>query len=484
MNVSVAALPAHQVEAEGLIVGVPEGTTTPAGALAALDAATGGVIAEVLGSATFAGKDGQVEVVYPLRGAKAKRLALVGLGKDALTPETWRQAVAAGMDALRGKVRTVALLLPDGLDAATTPTVEGAVLAGYKFEAYHTKKDDDDRRFTGLTVVGGDEAAAQRAAQLAAAVCWVRDLSNMPGNVLPVPELLTRACAFVEEAGITVKVIDGDDVLKQGFGLLEAVGRGSQYLPAFLIAEYRGAGDDAPWTALVGKGITFDTGGVCIKPRAGMEEMKTDMHGVATVLGALRVIAERKLPLNVVALCPMAENMPDGDAYKPGDIFKAYNGLTVEVLDTDAEGRLILADALAYAVKHYQPKAMVDVATLTGSIIMALGYEATGLFSNNDELSRALLASGTETGERLWRMPTWDVYAENIRSDIADVRHIGKAKGDAITAAMFLKRFVGDTPWAHLDIAGPSWLAEAKTYHAKGSTGVGVRLLVDWLERN
>jgi leucyl aminopeptidase len=480
MNVAVSALPAHEVEAEGLIAGVPEGTSTLTGALAALDAATGGVIAEALNSPTFAGKDGEVEVLYPVRGAKAKRVALVGLGKDALSAEAWRQAVSAGMDALRGKVRTVAIIQPDG---QTYATAEAAVLSGYKFEAYHTQKDEGDRRYTEATIVGGDAAQAARAADIAAAVCWARDMSNMPGNVLPVPELLKRSLAFVDGKGIQVKLVEGDDLAKQGFGLLEAVGRGSQYRPVFMVAEYRGAGDNAPWTALVGKGITFDTGGVCIKPRAGMEEMKTDMHGVATVLGALRVAAERKLPVNLVALCPMAENMPNGNAYKPGDIFKAYNGLTVEVLDTDAEGRLILADALAYAVKHYQPKAMVDVATLTGSIIMALGYEASGLFSNNDELSQALLTSGTETGERLWRMPTWDVYMENVRSDIADVRHVGKNKGDAITAAMFLKRFVGDTPWAHLDIAGPSWLSEAKGYHPKGSTGVGVRLLVDWLER-
>jgi leucyl aminopeptidase len=200
------------------------------------------------------------------------------------------------------------------------------------------------------------------------------------------------------------------------------------------------------------------------------------------VLATLRVAAERKLPVNLVALCPMAENMPNGNAYKPGDIFKAYNGLNVEVLDTDAEGRLILADALAYAVDTYAPEAMIDVATLTGSIIMALGYEASGLFSNNDALSQALLASGTETGERLWRMPTWDVYAENVRSDIADVRHIGKAKGDAITAAMFLKSFAGKTPWVHLDIAGSSFIHGDKPYRPKGSTGVGVRMLTHWLE--
>jgi leucyl aminopeptidase len=480
MNVTVTAQAAPEVEAEGLIAGVPEGATTPTGPLAALDEATGGAIAEVLKDGLFKGKDGQVEVLYPLRGTKAKRLALVGLGKDELKPEAWRQAVAAGMDALRGKVRTVALVQPDGM---TTASAEAALLSGYAFEGYHTDKDEDERKFEAVAVLAGDEAAARSAAALAEAVCWVRDLSNMPGNVLPVPELLARSRQYVEAAGLAVKVFEGDEIAKQGFGLLEAVGRGSQYRPAFLVAEYRGAGEGKPWTALVGKGITFDTGGVCIKPRAGMEEMKTDMHGVATVLATLRVAAERKLPVNLVALCPMAENMPNGNAYKPGDIFKAYNGLNVEVLDTDAEGRLILADALAYAVDTYAPEAMIDVATLTGSIIMALGYEASGLFSNNDALSQALLASGTETGERLWRMPTWDVYAENVRSDIADVRHIGKAKGDAITAAMFLKRFVGDTPWAHLDIAGPSWLGEPKHYHPKGSTGVGVRLLVDWLER-
>jgi leucyl aminopeptidase len=478
MKLTVAALPAHEVEAEGLIAALPEGAT-PTGALAALDQALGGAIAAVLEDGQFKGKAGQVELLYPLKGAKARRLALVGLGKEELTPEAWRQAVAAGMDALCGKVRSVAIVQPDGLTAATA---EAAMLAGYEFEGYFTDKDEDDRRFQAVTVLGGDAAQAEAARKLAEAVCWARDLSNMPGNMLPVPELLKRSRAFVEAAGLTAKVIEGDEVARQGFGLLEAVGRGSQYRPAFLAVEYKGGGD-APWVCLVGKGITFDTGGVCIKPRAGMEEMKTDMHGVVTVLGALRVAAERKLPVNLVALCPMAENMPNGNAYKPGDIFKAYNGLNVEVLDTDAEGRLILADALAYGAKHYQPAAMIDVATLTGSIIMALGYEASGLFSNNDALSQALLASGTTTGERLWRFPTWDAYAENVRSDIADVRHVGKAKGDAITAAMFLKRFVGDTPWAHIDIAGPSWLSSAKHYHPKGSTGVGVRLLVDWLER-
>jgi leucyl aminopeptidase len=484
MNVSVTAAPLPQVPAEALIVGVKPGQAPHA----ELDQATSGAIAQALKSRTFKAKAEQTLVLFPVTGLQATRVVLVGLGEEALDAEAWRRAVSAGVNALKGEVSRLAIALPEGLDGAKAAEAgaESAILSAYQFHPYQ-KPDPDEIRLEEVLLVTGAAGAAESAAKgaaLARNVSWVRDLSNLPGNKLVPQQLVDEAVNMAKAAGLTSKVWDFEALQREGFGCLVAIGQGSENKPAFVAIEYKGGKPDEKPVVLVGKGITFDTGGIDIKPRAGMEEMKTDMHGAATVLATLKAAAERKLPVNLVGLCCIAENMPNGDAIKPGDIVTSYNGLTVEILDTDAEGRLVLSDGLGYGVKHYQPRAIIDLATLTGSIIMALGYEATGLFTNSDQLARELIAAGETTGERCWRFPTWDSYAEQVKSDIADLRNIGKGKGDAINAAKYLENFVAKTPWVHLDIAGSSFIPSDKPYRPKGSTGVGVRLLIEWLERS
>ncbi len=498
MQLTFADRPLPDLEAEALIIGVPESPfgwgPGEAGAGGPRPMVTGSGLAAALAAVQadggFKGEAEEVEVLFPVPGLRARRVALVGLGKETLTAEAWRRAVGEAMAELRGKARSVAILPPTGLDPAVAmgAAAEAAVMAAYDGRLYRTKKEDDERPFETLVLAcppeGPAAEAASRGAALARIVNRARDLSNMPGNKLPVPELRDAVLAMAKAHGMKTRVFEMDELKREGFGCLVGVGQGSDYPPCFVVVEYQGHEmPNEPPYVLVGKGITFDTGGISLKPRAGMEEMKTDMHGVATVMGVLAAAAERKLPLNLVALCPMAENMPSGRAVKPGDLLKAYNGLMVECVDTDAEGRLILADALAYGAKHYQAQATVDVATLTGSIIMALGYEASGLFTPDDALATQLSACGEATGERVWRFPVWEEYEHHVASDIADLRNIYKGKGDAISAAMFLKRFAGEGPWVHLDIAGPSYLSEAKNYKPKGSTGVGIRMLVEWLER-
>ncbi|MEB3196953.1 MAG: leucyl aminopeptidase [Candidatus Sericytochromatia bacterium] len=442
---------------------------------------------------TFRGAEGACEVLYPIPGVGARRLVLLGLGKDTLTPEAWRKVLAAAVGALHGKARSMAVGLPAQLPPAEAAeaTAEAVALAAFETRLYQTAEDKDKKDeqklatlWLGLAADGPEATAAHRGLDLARVVNRARTLSNMPGNKLTVSDLRDEALAVAQRAGLTARVLEFEDLQREGFGCLVGVGQGSAHRPCFVALEYHGApvADAAP-IVLVGKGITFDTGGICIKPRAGMEEMKTDMHGVATVLGVLEVAAARQLPLNLVGLLPIAENMPSGRALKPGDLLTAYNGLVVEVIDTDAEGRLILSDALAYGAKHYQARYTIDVATLTGSIIMALGYAASGLFSTDDALAEALRQAGEATGERLWRFPIWDAYEFMVKSDIADLANSHPEKGDAIAGAMFLKRFAGAAPWAHLDIAGPSYLSEGKDYRPKGSTGVGIRLLIHWLSQ-
>ncbi|MEB3220954.1 MAG: leucyl aminopeptidase [Candidatus Sericytochromatia bacterium] len=485
MQLHFEPVPLAQLHAEALLLPLMPAEVAPTGFGAELDAA----IAHAWRDEAFAGKDEDVLAMYPVAGLAARRVVLLGLGAAPLTAEAWRRAVALGVGEVAGKVSRLAIALPPGLESAVAASAaaEAAALTAYDGRLYQTQPKAGEKSLEALVLpVPADSEAARAAAKgrsLAAIVNRVRDLSNMPGNKLTVPGLRDAALDLARRTGMTHRVYEQAELEAMGFGCLVGVGQGSQYGPCFVVLEYHGHPDrTAAPIVLAGKGITFDTGGICIKPRAGMEEMKTDMHGAATVLGVLEAAHDRGLPVNLVALLPIAENMPSGRALKPGDLLTAYNGLVVEAVDTDAEGRLILADALAYGAKHYSARLTIDVATLTGSIIMALGYEASGLFSTCDDLAARLTASGEATGERLWRFPIWDAYDYHIQSDIADMRNVHTGKGDAITGAVFLKRFAGSAPWAHLDIAGPSYLADARGYNPKGSTGSGVRLLLHWLE--
>jgi leucyl aminopeptidase len=307
-----------------------------------------------------------------------------------------------------------------------------------------------------------------------------RDLVSQPGNVVTPAFLADTAQELAVSNNLKCRVYELEELKELGMNALVAVGKGSVETPRLIVLEYRGAGEKDRPVVLVGKGITFDSGGISIKPGAGMEEMKTDMAGSAAVLGAMTAAAGLKLPLNLVGVIPTAENMPDGKAYKPGDVVTSLSGTTIEITNTDAEGRLILCDALHFAQK-YRPTAMIDLATLTGACVVALGHEASGLMGNDPRLVNALIKADERCGEQVWELPLWDGYGEAMKSDIADLKNAGSREGGSITAGWFLKQFVGKTHWAHLDIAGTAWGDKSRPCAPKGATGVGVRLLIEYL---
>jgi leucyl aminopeptidase len=326
--------------------------------------------------------------------------------------------------------------------------------------------------------VSAAEAAVDRAVAIAEGVALAKDLGNLPGNVCTPTYLAEQAQELGKRHGIRVEVLEQKEMEKLGMGSFLAVARGSRQPPKLIVLEYHGGKRDAAPVALVGKGITFDTGGISIKPAPEMDEMKFDMCGAASVLGTMRAVAQMRLPMNVVGVIPATENMPGGNAIKPGDIVTTLSGQTVEILNTDAEGRLILCDALTY-VERYKPSAVVDIATLTGAMVIALGHIATGLFSNSDALARELLSAGETAWDRAWHLPLWDEYQDALKSNFADFPNIGSRAGGSITAACFLSRFTKSFPWAHLDIAGTAWKSGAE----KGATGRPVALLAHFLAR-
>jgi leucyl aminopeptidase len=468
-------------KAGAVAVGVHVGARlAPTGAR--LDRTAKGALARALKSSRFKGDVGETLSVLAPRGLKNSRVLLVGLGAaaklDALAAEKVGGAVAAHL-APSGEA-TAALALDLTAELAAHVAL-GARLRGYRFGKYRTtEKADAKPSLKSLVVLVDDPAAARRAdaplATTAAAVCAVRDLVSEPANVIH-PQSFAAAAQDLAALGIGVEVLGVKALRERGLNAMLGVGQGSAHEPQLVVLEWRGgAKADAP-VAFVGKGVTFDTGGISIKPAQGMEEMKGDMAGAGAVLGAIRALAARRARANAVGICAMVENMPSGTAQRPGDVVRSASGQTIEVVDTDAEGRLVLSDALWYAQDRFKPRAMIDLATLTGSIMVALGYEYAGLFANDETLSKQLVAAGTATGERLWPMPISEAYDERIKSDIADMKNDGGRWGDCINAAVMLKRFVGKTAWAHLDIAGTAWIKEDQPLAPKGATGFGVRLL-------
>ncbi|MNK78028.1 Cytosol aminopeptidase [compost metagenome] len=496
MQIQATQSPVNTLATDALLVGVFAETPLD-GALAALDETLGGAIASLSRDLPFKAQVGEAETLFRPAGIKAKRLIVVGLGKpQELTAEALRKAFGAAFQGLIGTTVTKAAILLDGVDTlgwekASAAAVEAAVLASYRYKRYMTKGQDEHRAPDSVTLVlpkSGDlkaaKAGAEEARLVSEAANWVRDLVNTPGGDLTATDLAGEARTMAEARGITCKVLDKKQLEKQGFGALLGVNQGSTEPPAFIILEYQGGKKKDKPVVLVGKGVTFDTGGLCIKPAKGMEEMKTDMGGAGAVLGTLRAAADLKLPINLVGLIPSTDNMPSGSSLKPGDIVKTYNGMTMEIVDTDAEGRVVLSDALGYAAKNYDAKAIIDLATLTGSIIVALGMHVTGMFGKDKDqaLLDRIYKAGQETGEKVWQMPTWDVYEDLVKSDIADVKNSDPRRGDAIAGAMLLGKFVGEAPWVHLDIAGPSWAESPKAYYDAGATGHGVRLLTEVLK--
>ncbi|WP_322798473.1 leucyl aminopeptidase [Thermoflexus sp.] len=496
MQIEVRIGAIQEVEADAVVVNLLEGVTTPGGATAAVDRALEGRISRVLAAGDFRGRLGETLVLYTDGRIPAPRVILVGLGPEtSFHAEKVRHAAAAAAQRARElNVRRLATVIHGAGRGGLSPeeaahaTVEGTLLGLY---TYQRKRENADRpRPEVLLLVEFDAAkeaaiaaGARRAEILARFVNRVRDWVNEPGSDMTPRRLAEEARALAHEVGVRAQILEERAIVALGMGALAAVSRGSEEPPRFIILEYAPEGRLERPVVLAGKGITFDSGGLNLKSEEGMLTMKGDMAGAAAVLGATLAAAALQLPIPVVALAPACENMPSGKAFKPGDILRALNGKTIEIVSTDAEGRLILADALSYAAR-YNPRAVIDVATLTGAAIIALGQDvAAALFSDNDELAEALLRAAQATGERLWRMPLWEDYLDRIRSDVADVKNSGGRYGGLGTSAMFLKQFAPEgVPWAHLDIAPMDMAEKARGYVPKGGTGYGVRLLVRYLE--
>jgi leucyl aminopeptidase len=460
---------------------------------AACNRALDGCLERLAATKEFSGKLNSTRLIHTLGRLPAERLLLVGLGKKGeLDDERLRQAAGNAVQALRGaRVASFAsaLHLTCSNEHALELVCEGTLLGSYSFDQYKTKNKDERFAFEAMTLLlpeGADITEAglrvEAARAVSVGVSLARDLVSHPGNVVTPAYLADAARELAAQRGLTCRVLEMDELETLGLKALVAVGKGSVEAPRLIVVEYRGAGDkNAAPVVLVGKGVTFDSGGISIKPGAGMEEMKTDMAGAAAVLGTLEAASALRLPVNLVGIIPTAENMPGSKAFKPGDVLRSMSGTTIEITNTDAEGRLILCDALHYAVTNYQPAAMVDLATLTGACVVALGHEASGLMGNDKSLIDELKGASQRSGERVWELPLWDEYGEGMKSDIADLKNAGSRDGGTIKAAWFLKQFVGTTRWAHLDIAGTAWSDKTRPCVPKGASGVGVRLLVELL---
>lgn len=481
--------------AEVLVLSHCEGEGLHKQDAARLDHALGGALRELLQSKEFEGKTGETLLYHTQGKIPAKRVLLVGLGKKKdMTLDGIRQAMGHAVKRVRQtKAAAYSVTFPAFTPKGRSPIevaqamTEGATLGSYQFNVYRSEKAMG-REMAQMTVLTSQKGQVRQLAEgirrgkAAAEAAWfVRDLCNHPSNVMTPTRIAAEAKAIAKEEGLTLKILEQKDMEQMGMGALLGVARGSHEPPKFIILEYNGSKkkDERP-VVFVGKTITFDTGGISLKPSENMEHMKADMTGGAEVLASIRAAARLKLPLRLISILPVAENMPGGRAMKPGDIVTTLSGKTVEVQNTDAEGRLILADALAYA-QRYNPAVLVDIATLTGACVVALGQFAIGLFGTDAKLKEQLKKSGQASGERVWEMPLWDEYFEQLRSDVADMRNIGGRGGGMITAALFLSKFAGDGPWAHIDIASTDWSERERAYIPKGPTGIGTRLLLQYL---
>jgi len=441
-----------------------------------------------------AGFSGRVDEGITVLDDGPKKVTLMGLGPASpITHRTARSAMfGVAKISKRNRDSSIAVafpyLLPGMTEEETARHLADLLIhSDYRYDVYQSKKEDDQApriRCSLLAHPEIEDKTAKRltreAAAIAAAVRTVRDLGNGPPNEITPTRLAERAQEVAREAGVKCTVYDKKQIVKMGMGGLLAVNRGAVEEPRFIVLEYtpRKAGKTV---CLVGKGITFDSGGISIKPSEKMEEMKFDMCGAAAVIGTIQAAASLEIPHRIIGLIPTTENLPSGSAYKPGDIITMMSGKTVEIVNTDAEGRMILADALFFA-SRFKPDHLIDYATLTGACVVALGSEATGLFSNDDDLAQKLIESGDKAGERLWRMPEWDEYKELIRSEWADMKNSGGRWGGAISAALFLKEFVNCPSWAHLDIAGTAAMEHETVREPRGATGVGVRATINFLE--
>ncbi len=479
---------------EALVLMHCEGESLSKQDAAIVDKALGGALKGLVDSKEFEGKANETALFHTQGKLPAKRVILVGLGKKKdLGLDHFRQAMGHAAKRVRqAKAASFTVAVPALAPKGASPVeaaqamVEGAVLGTYQFTVY--RSEPANREIASMALLAPQKSqlrqlqeGVRRGTATAEATVFVRDLCNHPSNVMTPSKVADEAKAIAKETGVSVKILEQNDMESLGMGALLGVAKGSHQPPKFIILQYQGARkkDERP-VVLVGKTITFDTGGISLKPAENMEQMKADMTGGAEVLATMRAAARLKLPLNLISILPAAENMPGGRAMRPGDVVKTLSGKTVEVQNTDAEGRLILSDALAYATR-FQPAALIDIATLTGACVVALGQFAIGMFGTDARLKEAVRKAGQRAGERVWEMPLWDEYFEQLRSDVADMRNIGGRGGGMITAALFLSKFVGDCPWVHLDIASTDWSERERAYIPKGPTGTGTRLLIQFL---
>jgi leucyl aminopeptidase len=494
MQITIEVGRIEETKVDTIIVNLFETVTHPEGATGAVDKATQGAIQEIITAGDFHGKRGEVAVIYPRGSIPAKRVLIVGLGKsEDINLEAVRKAAGTAIRRARdlGAKQVASIIHGSGvggldIEQAAEATILASILALYRYDA-PKKAKEEQKDIENITIVEVDsnkaakvEKAARTAEKIAAGVYLARDLVNMPGNIATPTRMAQTASEIANAYGINLIVGDRDWAAERKMGAFLAVAKGAGEPPKFIVLEHNADRKDLDTVVLVGKGITFDTGGISIKPVERMGLMKSDMAGAAAVLGAMKVVGSLNLPLRVIGIAPCTENMPDAYAYRPADVIEASNGKTIEIISTDAEGRMVLADGLVYATQ-YHPKAVIDLATLTGACVVALGQGvAAGCFSNDDVIKDKIIKSGMSTHERLWSLPLWDDYRKSIDSDVADMKNSGGRYGGVGTSAVFLKEFT-DYSWAHLDIAGMALTEKAGEYTPIGATGFGVRLLVDIL---
>ncbi|PYO60238.1 MAG: leucyl aminopeptidase, partial [Gemmatimonadetes bacterium] len=482
MTSGVASAPLSQVDTPLLAVALAQGSVVPA-SLADLDRAAGGVVARAITSGDFKGKRDETTLLYP-GAAKSQRVLLVGVGKPGeVTRNSIRRAAAVAAKRARalGAKQLVFAVAPEARNGVSArdlgqTAVEGASQGAWAFTELKATPDEPKPEVEGVTLVCDQKemqevAAGERVGDaVAAGHRLTRQLQMLPGNVCTPSYLAERAKQLADQHGFTLTVFDRAKLQQEGMGALLAVAQGSDQEPRFIVLEHRGAGD-APPVALVGKGVTFDSGGISIKPAQNMEDMKFDMSGAAAVLGTFETLGLLKPKVNVVGLIPATENLPSGHALKPGDVVKSHFGKTIEIINTDAEGRLILCDALSY-VRRFKPAAVIDIATLTGAVVVALGQVAIGAMGNDEALLAEVREAGERAGERCWPLPLWDEYRDLLKSDIADVKNSGGRGAGSIAGGWFLREFVEGYPWVHLDIAGTAYTDGEGPHQAKGPTAV------------
>ena len=500
MEVQTSTGSYRELDVQALAIAVFKNEKAEEGILKELDEASGGVVRSVIESGELKGKEGETVYVHLASGGsglRARRLLLVGVGtREEFKPAQVSQMAGTAVRFLRGKnIKTVGLVTraETGADAglASAAASEGAIIGLFEPDKYRTV-DKEERAIEQLIIVGegADEEALKRGAErgriIGESVNFTRDLANEPGAYMTPTDLAERARSIANEFGLNVDVLDEARMEQEGMGALLSVSRGSEEDAKLIILKYTprdaAAQDEDNLLALVGKGITFDSGGISLKPGENMELMKYDMTGGATVLGAMRAIAQLKPSIPVLGVVPASENLPSGKATKPGDVVKAMSGKTIEIINTDAEGRLVLSDAICYA-KKLGAKRIIDMATLTGAVSIALGDVNTAILGTDQELIDEVILSGKEVGEKFWQLPLDKEYTKQIKSDIADIKNVGGRKAGTITAAAFLKEFADGVSWAHLDIAGTAWGDDVKPYRAKGPTGIAVRMLVRFIDR-